>query len=148
MSDVASSTIRVLLVDADLHLRTVLAQLLDIQEGLQIVATAASRQEALDEARQHRPEVVVLASRVQGGDSLSLLSALQEQLPNCAAVFLTADADGIPLADALSAKARAVLPRGSPGQQVAEGIRTVHTGGRYIDGQCVADAIGAGHTIS
>ncbi len=142
MDDDVLSPIRVLLADSDPLFRETLARLLVIEGGLRIVATAASGQEALDKARLHCPEVVVLASHVQQIDSFSVLSALhEEQVPTCTTVFLTTDADGVSLEDALSAGARAVLPKGASGYQVAQSVRTVHSGGRYIDQECVADAL-------
>ena len=52
--------IRVLLADDENLIRTALASLLAIQEDLEVVAQAASGDEALAMARRHRPDVAVL----------------------------------------------------------------------------------------
>ena len=52
--------IRVLLADDENLIRTALASLLAIQDDLQVVAQAASGDEALAMARRHRPDVAVL----------------------------------------------------------------------------------------
>jgi two-component system response regulator DesR len=58
--------IRVLLADDENLIRSALASLLAIQEDLEVVAQAASGDEALAMARQYRPDVAVLELAADG----------------------------------------------------------------------------------
>jgi YesN/AraC family two-component response regulator len=67
--------IRVLLADDENLIRTALASLLAIQDDLQVVAQAASGDEALVMARRHRPDVAVLDLQMPGLDDVDACHA-------------------------------------------------------------------------
>ena len=52
--------ITVLLVDDNGHVRKSLQLLLQLEEDIQVVATAADGVDAVDKARSHRPDIVVM----------------------------------------------------------------------------------------
>jgi DNA-binding NarL/FixJ family response regulator len=60
--------IRVLLADDENLIRSALASLLAIQEDIEVVAQAASGDEALAMARRYRPDVAVLDLQMPGLD--------------------------------------------------------------------------------
>ena len=77
--------IRVLLADDENLIRTALAALLTIQDDLEVVAQAASGDEALAMARQHRPDVAVLDLQMPGLDGISVTEELVPSCPRAAA---------------------------------------------------------------
>ena len=81
--------IRVLLADDENLIRTALASLLAIQDDLQVVAQAASGDEALAMARRHRPDVAVLDLQMPGLDGIAVAEQLVTALPACGSLILT-----------------------------------------------------------
>ncbi|MGY0059687.1 response regulator [Streptomyces sp. LZ34] len=139
-----TSAIRVLLADDEHLIRGALAALLSLEEDLLVVAEAASGPEALAMARAHRPDVAVLDLQMPGADGVSVAASLRSELPGCRSMIVTSHGRPGHLKRALEAGVRGFLPKTASAQRLAEIIRTVHGGNRYIDPDLAADAISAG----
>lgn len=131
--------IRVLLADDENLIRVALAQLLDLEEDLTVVAQAASGEEAVVAARRTEVDVAVLDLQMPGMDGI----AAAEQL-TCPAVIVTSHGRPGHLKRALSAGVRGFLPKTTSATTLAEVVRSVHRGGRYVDPELAAEAIAAG----
>ena len=140
----ARAVIRVLLADDENLIRTALASLLAIQDDLEVVAQAASGDEALAMARRHRPDVAVLDLQMPGLDGIAVAGQLVTELPACGSLILTSYGRPGHLKRALAAGVRGFLPKTVSAQVLADVVRTVHRGGRYVDPELAADAISAG----
>ncbi|MGI5472879.1 response regulator transcription factor [Streptomyces sp. CA-132043] len=136
--------IRVLLAEDEHLIRGALASLLALEDDIAVVAEAGSGDEALAMARAHRPDVAVLDLQMPRGDGITVADRLRENLPDCATMIVTSHAGAHALKRALSAGVRGFVPKTVSAQQLAQIIRTVHTGGRYVDQELAADAIAAG----
>ncbi|MFI7024580.1 response regulator [Micromonospora sp. NPDC049900] len=133
--------IRVLLADDEELIRTALAALLELEADLTVVAQAADGSAAVTAALAHRPDVAVVDLAMPGQDGFGVAAELARVLPDCAVVILTGQGRPPHLARALSAGARGFLPKGAPGGALADVIRRVHAGGRYVDPALAADAL-------
>jgi two-component system, NarL family, response regulator DesR len=136
--------IRVMLADDENLIRAALAALLSMEDDLEIVAEAASGDEALAMARRHRPDVAVLDLQMPGLDGIAVAEALQGDLPDCASLIVTSHGRPGHLKRALAAGVRGFLPKTVSAHVLAEVVRTVRGGGRYVDPQLAAEAISAG----
>jgi len=136
--------IRLLLADDENLIRSALASLLALQDDLEIVAQAASGDEALAMARRHRPDVAVLDLQMPGLDGIAVAAALAGELPGCASLILTSHGRPGHLKRALAAGVRGFLPKTVSAEVLSDVVRTVHRGGRYVDPELAADAIAAG----
>jgi two-component system, NarL family, response regulator DesR len=136
--------IRVLLADDENVIRTALAALLALQDDLEVVAQAASGDEALAMSRRHRPDVAVLDLQMPGRDGIAVAAALAAELPGCATLILTSYGRPGHLKRALAAGVAGFLPKTVSARVLADVVRTVHGGGRYVDPQLAAVAIAAG----
>ncbi len=136
--------IRLLLADDENLIRSALASLLSLQEDLEVVAQAASGDEALAAARRYRPDVAVLDLQMPGLDGIAVAEALATDLPACASLILTSYGRPGHLKRALAAGVRGFLPKTVSAQVLADVVRSVHRGGRYVDPELAADAISAG----
>ena len=136
--------IRVLLADDENLIRSALASLISLQEDLEVVAQAASGDEALAMARRYRPDVAVLDLQMPGLDGIAVAETLATDLPDCASLILTSYGRPGHLKRALAAGVRGFLPKTVSAQVLADVVRSVHRGGRYVDPELAADAISAG----
>ncbi|MEO3751510.1 response regulator transcription factor [Streptomyces sp. B6B3] len=139
-----SDEIRVLLADDEHLIRGALAALLALEEDLLVVCEAASGPEALAMARAHRPDVAVLDLQMPGADGVAVARALRAELPECTTMIVTGHGRPGHLKGALAAGVRGFLPKTVSAQRLAEIIRSVHAGNRYVDPDLAADAISAG----
>jgi two-component system response regulator DesR len=121
--------IRVLLADDENVIRTALAALLALQDDLEVLAQAASGDEALAMARRHRPDVAVLDLQMPGRDGIAVAAALAAELPGCATLILTSHGWPGHLKRALGAGVAGFLPKTVSARVLADAVRTVHGGG-------------------
>jgi len=136
--------IRLLLADDENLIRSALAVLLGMEEDLEVVAQARSGDEALAMARAHRPDVAVLDLQMPGLDGIAVAEALRSELPSCASVLVTSHGRPGHVKRALAAGVRGFLPKTVSAQVLADVVRSVSTGGRYVDPELAAEAISAG----
>jgi two-component system response regulator DesR len=136
--------IRVLLADDENLIRSALAALLGMEEDVQVVAQAATGDEALAMARIHHPDVAVLDLQMPGLDGIAVAEALRHELPGCASIIVTSYGRPGHLKRALAAGVRGFLPKTVSAHVLADVVRTTRGGGRYIDPELAADAISAG----
>jgi len=137
------TAIRVLLADDHHLVREALALLLGTEDGIEVVADVGRGDEAVDRALAHRPDVAVLDIDMPGLDGLSAAERLSAALPSCRVVIVTGHGRPGNLRRAMAAGVRGFLGKDAPGSRLAEVIRQVHDGARYIDPQLAADALAA-----
>lgn len=85
----AENTATVLLVDDHPLLRKGLAQLIDLEDDLEVIAEASSGQEGLELAQQHEPDLILLDLNMQGMDGLETLKAMREAQVTSRIIMLT-----------------------------------------------------------
>jgi two-component system, NarL family, response regulator DesR len=135
--------IRVLLADDEDLIRAALAALLGLEADLKVVAEASDGRAAVDAALAHRPDVAVIDLQMPELDGLEVTAELARTLPACKVVILTGHGRPPHLQRALAAGAKGFLPKGAPGGTLADVIRRVHGGARYVDPALAADALTA-----
>lgn len=132
-----------MVADDEELIRDAIAALLNLEDDLEVVATAADGRSAVETARAYRPDVAVVDLQMPGLDGLAVTAELARVLPSCAVVILTGRGRPPDLQQALRSGAKGFLPKGSPGGALADVIRRVHNGGRYVDPALAADALTA-----
>lgn len=138
--------IRILVADDENLIRAALAQLLDLEDDLTVVAQAATGRAALDEARVLAAggglDVAVLDLQMPEPDGI----AVATELVGLGVHSIIVTSHGRPghLKRALAGGVRGFLPKTTEAARLAEVIRTVAGGGRYVDPELAAEAIGAG----
>ncbi|MCW3158218.1 response regulator transcription factor [Micropruina sonneratiae] len=136
--------IRVLVADDEHLIREALVALLELTDDIEVVGQAASGDEALTLGLRLAPDVAVLDLQMPGLSGTEVAAELAERLPGCVCVIVTSH--GLPghLKHALAGGVRGFVPKTVTGARLAEVIRTVHSGARYVDPGLAADAIAAG----
>ena len=136
-----NASIRVLLAEDDELIREALVGLLERETDLRVVATARDGRGAVERAVLHTPEVAVVDLQMPKLDGLGVIGELQRVLPQCAGVILTGHGHPNALRTALASGARGFLAKGAPATALADVVRRVHAGQRYVDPVLAADAL-------
>jgi two-component system, NarL family, response regulator DesR len=132
--------IRLLLADDEELLRSALASLLALEEDLTVVAEAATSTDAVRLAREHRPDIAVLDLEMPPTDGLRAAAQIRAELPT-QIVLVTRHARPGVLRRALTAGVRGFVPKTTPAARLAQIIRDVADGRRYVDPDIAASAL-------
>ncbi|MCK9795286.1 response regulator transcription factor [Isoptericola sp. 4D.3] len=136
--------IRVVLADDETLIRDAVAQLLDLEDDLEVVAVAGDGPEAVAQVERHRPDVAVLDLQMPGADGIEVAQRVRGTVPDCGVVIVTSHGRPGYLKKALAVGVRAFLPKSASAAVLAAAVRQVAGGGRYVDPELAADAISAG----
>lgn len=134
-------TVRVVLGEDEELIREALVGLLAREDDLEVVAAAGDGRRTVEAALAHRPDVVVVDLQMPVLDGLGVVEELVRALPGCRVVILTGHGRPAVLRQALTSGARGFLAKGAPGTALADVVRRVHAGGRYVDPVLAADAL-------
>jgi two-component system response regulator DesR len=132
--------IRLLLADDEDLLRGALVALLALEEDLTVVAEASTSTDAVRLAREHRPDIAVLDLEMPPADGLRAAEEIRSELPT-QIVLVTRHARPGVLRRALSAGVSGFVPKTTPAARLAEIIRDVAAGRRYVDPDIAASAL-------
>jgi DNA-binding NarL/FixJ family response regulator len=122
--------IRALVADDQQAVRAGLAALLDTQEDITVVATAADGEEAVRRSEEHRPDVVLMDIRMPVLDGIAAtcrICATSGQARPRVLVLTTFDLDEY-VYDALQAGASGFLLKDAPAETLFEAVRVVAAG--------------------
>lgn len=143
MSNASTTPIRVLVVDDQRLMRDGIASLLSIQEGIDVVGTAADGQEALAQARALRPDVILMDVRMPVMDGVAATAAVRRELPECQVLMLTTFDDEAYIIEALRAGAAGYLLKDLPAPSLAQAIHAAHRRVYQLDPSVVRKMIAA-----
>jgi two-component system, NarL family, response regulator DesR len=132
--------IRLLLADDEDLLRGALVALLELEEDLTVVAEAATSTDAVRLAHQHRPDIAVLDLEMPPADGLRAAEQIRAELPT-RIVMVTRHARPGVLRRALSAGVSGFVPKTTPAARLAEILRDIAAGRRYVDPDIAASAL-------
>jgi DNA-binding NarL/FixJ family response regulator len=127
-------TIRVVVADDQLLVRTGLTMILDAQPDIEVVGAAADGHEALDLARRLRPDVCLFDIRMPGMDGIEAtrrLAGPDVEEPMAIVIITTFDLDEY-VHGALKAGARGFLLKDAGPELLAQAIRAAANGDALI----------------
>jgi DNA-binding NarL/FixJ family response regulator len=110
-----------------------LSMLIGLIEGVEVLAAAADGVEALELARELRPDVVLMDLRRPRMEGAAATRAIREELPATQVLVLTTYADDESLFPALQAGARGYLTKDASAEEIEQAIRTLAAGGTHLD---------------
>jgi two-component system, NarL family, response regulator DesR len=132
--------IRLVLADDEDLIRGALAALLNLEPDLDVAGEASDGDAAVSVALQERPDLVVLDLEMPPGDGLTAATQIRARL-GVPIVLVTRHARPAILRRALEVGIGGFVPKTTPASRLAEIIRTVHGGRRYVDPQIAASAM-------
>lgn len=126
-------SIRVLVVDDQALVRGGFAMVLNHQADLEVVAEAATGLEAIDAARVHRPDVILMDIRMPKMDGLEATSRILDDADGTTRVLIltTFDPDEY-VYQALRAGASGFVLKDIPPEELVAAVRVVAEGGALL----------------
>lgn len=107
--------------------------ILNYQEDMDVVATAADGLEAYQLVAEHRPDIVLMDLSMPPGESgLIATGKIHEDFPETKILILTMHDDDEYLFHVLRNGASGYVLKSAPDEELLSAIRTVHKGGTYI----------------
>ncbi|MBD2765676.1 response regulator transcription factor [Kocuria sp. cx-455] len=135
-----NTPISIVLADDEHLIRGALAALLDLEDDFQLVAEVDNGTDALAAARDHSPTVCVLDLEMSPTDGVDAATSILWEI-DTRIVMVTRHARPGVLRRALAAGVKGFVPKSTPSEKLAEVIRTVAGGARYVDPDIAASAL-------
>jgi DNA-binding NarL/FixJ family response regulator len=136
-------TIGVVLADDHPVIRDGLAALLGAVDGIEVVATAGSGDEAVRVAVARRPDVLVVDLHMPGGtDGVAATRAVRAAAPEVGVLVLTMLDDDASVRAALDAGAGGYVLKGDSRQQIVRAIHAVAAGATFLGSGVTPRALG------
>jgi DNA-binding NarL/FixJ family response regulator len=139
VSEAAVPAIRILIADEYRIFRAGLRRLLEAEPGFEVTGEATSGAEAVQLAKQLRPEILLLESAMPRSPSLEILGELDGRLPAVRTILLTATIDKLDMISALQLGAWGVVLKEAPTELLFKAIRSVAAGQYWVS----RDGVGA-----
>ena len=121
-----TTAVRVLVVDDQQLMRDGLTSLLSIQEGIEVIGSAANGQEAIEQTVALHPDVILMDVRMPVLDGVAATAQLHRHAPDCQIIMLTTFDDDEYVIEALRAGASGYLLKDLPAHDLAQSILAVH----------------------
>jgi len=136
MSD--QTQIRVLCVDDHPLLREGIAAIINNQPDMLLVAEASNGREAIQQYREHQPDVTLMDLRLPDMSGIDSMIAIRSEFPEARIIMLTTFEGDVEIQRSLEAGARGYLLKSMPPNDLAEAIRQVHGGKKRIPPELAA----------
>ena len=130
--------IRILAVDDHPMLREGIASLVASQSDMKLVAEASTGLEALEQFRNHRPDLTLMDLQMPDMDGIEAMIAIRDEFPEARLIVLTTYKGDVQILRALKAGARAYLLKGLLRKELLETIRAVDRGEKRIPPEVAA----------
>lgn len=124
--------ITLMLVDDHDVVRTGLRSFLETQPGMRVVAEARNGEEALQQATQWHPQIVLMDITMPGMDGLEATRRLKALSPECLVLALTVHEDKQYFMEMLAAGASGYLTKQAAADELVSAIRAVAGGNVYL----------------
>lgn len=124
--------ITVFLADDHAVVRDGMQALLQSEQDIEVVGTAANGREAVSLIRKLKPEVVVMDIAMPELNGIEAAAQIKENDPSVRVVILSMHDTSEHIYQALKAGAKGYLIKESAGKEVAAAVRAVSVGRRYL----------------
>jgi DNA-binding NarL/FixJ family response regulator len=124
---------RLLVVDDHEVVRQGLVAMLERRPGFQVVAEAGTVAEAVEMARRHRPDLVVMDVRLPDGSGIEACREIRAEMPETRVVMLTSYPDEEAVFSAIVAGASGYLLKQVRGRDLVAALEAVGRGESLLD---------------
>jgi DNA-binding NarL/FixJ family response regulator len=128
----AAAPLRVLVADDQTVVRDGLSALLDLLPGIEVVGTAVDGDDAVRQALELEPDVVLMDLQMPNCGGVEATRRLALTAPRVAVVVLTTYSDNDSVFAALRAGARGFLTKNARATEILEAVSVVSAGGAQL----------------
>ena len=133
-------TIKIIIADDHGVVAEGLKHLVEAQSDMQVVSLAIDGREAVRQARELQPDVVLMDLSMPELNGADATRAILERDPKCRVIVLSMYAEREYVRRALKAGATGYVVKRSAAKELVDAIRAVHAGQRYLSPR-VADVV-------
>jgi DNA-binding NarL/FixJ family response regulator len=137
----AASPIRVLLADDHAIVRNGVAQILNEEQGITVVAQAADGAEAVELFARDRPDVALVDLRMPKLEGVQVVEQIRARFADAAIVILTTYDTDNDIEHALRAGAKAFLVKDVAPRDLVACVRAVHAGRTWVSPRVAAKLV-------
>ena len=130
--------IRVMIVDDHTIVRQGLSMLLAVDPELEVVGEAANGAQALELARQLKPDVILMDLLMPVMDGITAIKFIRQDLPDIEILALTSVLEDASVGEAIRAGAIGYLLKGSQAQELRTAIKAAAAGQVQLSPQALA----------
>lgn len=138
------SPIRVLVAEDQHLIRGALLVLIELEDDMVVVADLDRGDDVVRVALETQPDVAVLDIEMPGIDGLEAAARLRDEAPDTKVLILTGLGQPGHLTRALEAQVGGFMRKDAPTEELADGIRRVAKGQRFLDPALVSAALKLG----
>jgi DNA-binding NarL/FixJ family response regulator len=124
--------IRVFTVDDHPLMREGIAAIINNEPDMLIVGQASNGREAIQQFREHRPDVTLMDLRLPHISGIDAMIAIRSEFSDARIVMLTTFEGDVEIQRALAAGARGYLLKNMPPRDLVDVVRQVHAGKKRI----------------
>ncbi|PSB21819.1 DNA-binding response regulator [filamentous cyanobacterium CCP2] len=132
MSETQFLPIRVLIADDHPIVRNGLVRMVELTDGMEVIAEAETGTEAVEQYRQHQPDVTLMDLRMKEMGGVDAIITIRQEFPEARIVILTTYDTDEDIFRGLQAGAKGYLLKDAKMNQLLDAIRKVHSGQKYI----------------
>ncbi len=126
------SKIRVLIADDHPLFRQGIKQILELEKDIIVVAQAANGDDAVQLAREHKPDVILMDINMPGSNGLQAIKEIKDENISSKIIVLTIHEDREYLIKTIQMGAEGYVLKDAEPQVLIDAIRNVHIGQSYI----------------
>ena len=124
---------RLMIVDDHEFLRMGLKAALEVEPDFTVVAEASNGREAIEKAKAHQPDIVLMDVRMEGVDGIEACREVRSALPGTKVLMLTSFAEEETVVAALLAGASGYVLKNVARARLLEALRSVARGESLLD---------------
>jgi two-component system, NarL family, response regulator NreC len=133
---------RIVIVDDHAVVRSGFSMILNYQEDMEVVATAADGREAYLMVGKHKPDILLMDLSMPPGESgLVATGKISSDFPDTKIIVLTMYDDEEYLFHVLKSGASGYVLKNAPDEELLSAIRMVYKGGTYIHPQMATSLV-------